>query len=328
MAEEEPSSLASIARSQCLPAKEFEKQYKDHLSGFREWDQLTHAEEWLLFPDNIGANLSIDEVAVSNGELYTIVTNKAAHGRKKALVSIVKGTKANEVSLVLEKIPADRRNLVTEVTLDMSPAMEAIVRQSFPSAILVTDRFHVQQLVGEAVQDVRVTLRREALQEENAAIKQCRQEKRRYQPTVFENGDTKKQLLARSHHLLFKPENRWHESQQQRANILFEVFPELHTAYRLSLMFRSCYENSHSIPEAKVALDKWYAKVEEKRNEPFLVVAESLRLHETTLLNYFLHRSTNASAESFNAKLKGFRALVRGVRDKKFFLFRVATLFG
>ncbi|HBR80691.1 TPA: DDE transposase, partial [Candidatus Uhrbacteria bacterium] len=47
-----------------------------------------------------------------------------------------------------------------------------------------------------------------------------------------------------------------------------------------------------------------------------------------TILNYFNHRSTNASAESFNAKLKGFRALVRGVRDVKFFLFRVGKIYG
>ena len=31
----------------------FEKQYKEVLSGFRDWDQLEHADKWLLFPDNI-----------------------------------------------------------------------------------------------------------------------------------------------------------------------------------------------------------------------------------------------------------------------------------
>jgi len=289
---------------------------------------LSHAEDWLLFPENLGERLSIDEVAVSNGELYTLVTNKAAHGKKGALVCVVKGTKANEVSTVLEKIPIEKRYSVMEVTLDMSPAMEAIVERSFPKAVLVTDRFHVQQLVSEAVQEVRVTLRREALKEENAAIKECQREKRRYHPSAFSNGDTKKQLLARSHHLLFKPESRWHASQKQRADILFETFPTLKHAYRLSMLFRSCYENSHSIPEAKEALEKWYTKVEEEQDESFSVAMDSVRLHETTILNYFLRRSTNASAESFNAKLKGFRAVVRGVRDKKFFLFRVATLFG
>lgn len=328
MAEEEPSSLASIARSQRIPIKEFEKQYKDHLSDFRSWDQLSHAEDWLLFPENIGEKLSIDEVAISNGELYTIVTNKAAHGKKKALVAIVKDTKAADIVKVLARIPLEKRNAVKEATLDMSPAMDAIIRNSFTNADIVTDRFHVQQLVSEAVQEIRITLRREALKEENEAIKLCRKEKKRYTATVFGNGDTKKQLLARSHLLLFKPQSRWKDSQKERAKILFKEFPELKKAYELSMMFRNCYENSHSISEAKDNFKKWYQKVEEKQIESFLIAADSVRLHETTILNYFVARSTNASAESFNAKLKGFRMLVRGVRDKKFFLFRVATLFG
>ncbi|MBI5753985.1 transposase, partial [Candidatus Peregrinibacteria bacterium] len=45
------------------------------------------------------------------------------------------------------------------------------------------------------------------------------------------------------------------------------------------------------------------------------------------VLNYFPNGSTNASAESFNAKLKGFRALVCGVRDINFFLFRISTFY-
>ena len=88
MAEEEAVSLSSIAKFQRLPIKEFEKQYKDHISGFREWDQIDHAEEWMIFPENIGTRLSIDEVAVSNGELYTVITNKDAKGRKGIIRNI------------------------------------------------------------------------------------------------------------------------------------------------------------------------------------------------------------------------------------------------
>ena len=46
-----------------------------------------------------------------------------------------------------------------------------------------------------------------------------------------------------------------------------------------------------------------------------------------TILNYFDNRSTNASAESFNAKVKAFRAQFRGVRDIPFFIFRLAKIF-
>ena len=36
----------------------------------------------LLYPENIGENLSLDETCLSNGDVYTILTNKAAKGRK------------------------------------------------------------------------------------------------------------------------------------------------------------------------------------------------------------------------------------------------------
>jgi transposase len=121
------------------------------LSGFHDWDQLEHAQDWILYPDNSGVHLSIDEVAISKGELYTVVTNKVAHGGKGALVAMVAGTKTKDVVAVLEQIDAQRRATVTEVTLDMSNAMDSIIRSSFPQATIVTDRFHVQQLVSEAV---------------------------------------------------------------------------------------------------------------------------------------------------------------------------------
>jgi len=282
----------------------------------------------MLFPENVGERLSIDEVAVTNGELYTIITNKAAHGKRKALVAMIEGTKAADVVTILAKIPLAKRNIVTEVTLDMAENMEAIVRSAFPKAKLVTDRFHVQQLVSDALQEIRIELRREAIKEENEKIKQARKEKKRYHPALYINGDTKKQLLARSRYLLFKPSSKWRKQQKERADILFKEYPELETAYNLSMMLRSVYEHSRSIPEAQEKLCNWYQKVEEKQIDSFIVAAESIRWHETNILNYFINRSTNASAESFNAKLKNFRSLVRGVRDKKFHLFRLAKLYG
>lgn len=311
----------------CVPTKEFTKQYKYHLSGFRQWDQKSHADQWLLFPGNLGTKLSIDEVAVSNGELYTILTNKAAKGGAGALVAIVAGTRSSVIVPLLCRIPLANRLKVKEITLDMSPSMRAIATSTFPNAVRVIDRFHVQQLVSEAAQEIRIGLRREALEAENNAIIAARNTGQPYAPTTYANGDTKKQLLARSRHLLFKPNSRWTDSQKGRAEILFAVFPSIHKAYKLAMQFRACFEYNYSINDARDKLANWYHQIAKENLKPFLAAAESIRLHEQTILNYFINRSTNASAESFNAKLKGFRALVRGVTDKKFFLFRVSRLY-
>ena len=81
-----------------------EAQYRDHLSNFHNWDQLEHATDWILFPENIGECISIDETALSQGELYTVITNKAAKGKKGALIAMVKGTNSDKVKDVLLRI--------------------------------------------------------------------------------------------------------------------------------------------------------------------------------------------------------------------------------
>ncbi len=206
------------------------------------------------------------------------------------------------------------------------------LKGSFPKVTIVTDRFHVQQLVSEAVQEIRILLRKKAIKEESRAILRTRKNKKKkpYQPPIYENEDTKKQLLARSRYLLFKPSSKWTEKQKQRAEILFREFPELQHAYNISMMFRSWYETSTSKEQAKAGLQRWYTKVEEENIEPFLVAAESIKAYEDTILNYFNNRKVRMLQRnhSTQAKLKGFRTLVRGVRDVKFFLFRVAKLYG
>ncbi|MDQ0966760.1 hypothetical protein QFZ20_002163 [Flavobacterium sp. W4I14] len=67
------------------------------------------------YPDNLGRHLSIDETSLSHGELYTIITNKAAKGRKGAIVAVVAGTKAEVVIAVLNKIPEKERKKVLKL---------------------------------------------------------------------------------------------------------------------------------------------------------------------------------------------------------------------
>jgi len=210
----------------------------------------------------------------------------------------------------------------------MSPAMEAIVRESFPRAYLVTDRFHVQQLASESIQEIRMSYRRKAIKEENDDLQKAKENNRKYIARTYSNGDTKKQLLARSRHLVFKPSGKWSRSQEERSKILFKEFPKIEKAYNLSMMFRNCYELSKTQKKARERFNNWYNKIENSEIREFDICVNTVKTHEDTILNYFINRSTNAGAESFNAKIKGFRSIVRGVRDKKFFLFRVFKIYG
>lgn len=280
----------------------------------------------MIYPQNIGENLGIDELSLSKGELYTFVTNKSGKGKKKTLVAVIKGTKSQDIIDVLNKIPLDKRKLVKEITLDMANNMQLASRMCFPESSLVTDRFHVVKLVLDALQHQRIKLRWEAIEKENQAIKQAKEQGIKYIPITLENDDTPKQLLARSRYIIAKKQNQWTDNQKIRAELLFRNYPSLHQGYKHTLEFRNIYEQS-SREIAKEQILAWIEKTKSLKLNDFNTAANSLKYHLDTILNFFVKRHTNANAESFNSKVKLFRANQRGVVDVKFFLFRMEKLF-
>ena len=275
----------------------------------------------------MGTHLSIDEVALSQGELYTIVTNKKFKGKKGSLVAIVAGTKAEEVIEHISKIDYKKRKLVKEITLDMANSMKLIAKRCFPKAIQVTDRFHVQKLALEALQEIRIKHRWEAMDFENQLIIKAKSENKTYIAQLLPNGDSVKQLLARSRYVLYKSREKWTQSQNERAGLLFKLYPDIKKAYSLSQQLRGIYNNNNDKHIAMTKLAHWYRNVEESGFKNFNILLNSITFNYQSILNYFDNRSTNASAESFNAKIKAFRSQFRGVRKIDFFLFRLSNLF-
>lgn len=241
-------------------------------------------------------------------------------------MACVKGTLAKNIIEVLHKLPSQERDKVKEVTLDMAKNMELAVKESFPKAKLVTDRFHVVRLAIEALQHIRVKYRWKAIDEENKAIEAAKLKNDKYIPEVLPNGDTPKQLLARSRYILAKKVSKWTESQKHRAQLLFHHFPELKKAYEHIMAFRNIYEEQ-SAQTAIPKFNNWIKKTKMIEIEEFNSVANTVKNNFDNIIGFFNNRSTNANAESFNSKIKLFRANLRGVTDTQFFLFRLTKLF-
>ena len=109
--------------------------------------------------------------------------------------------------------------------------------------------------------------------------------------------------------------------------ILFEEYPDMQKAYGLCHSLRMIFSKNTIKDAARLSMAKWYNKVEEAGFHSFNVIAATFYEHYDEILNFYNNRSSNAMAESFNAKVKLFRANLRGVADKKFFLFRIAKLY-
>jgi transposase len=111
--------------------------------------------------------------------------------------------------------------------------------------------------------------------------------------------------------------------------LLFQRYPNIRAAYSLICSLRSVFRNKELDKEsARVKLHAWYQKVADCTLREVKSARDTIKAKEEEVLNYFINRSTNASAESLNSKLKLFRAQLHGVSDLPFFLYRVSVIFG
>lgn len=354
-----PVTSRALGRTYHINGDGLEHAYKYSLSDYSTWDQASHAEEWVLLPDNIGEHLSIDETSLQD-DLFTILSNKAGHGHEGTIIAMVRGTKAADVINILMQLPLEARLNVKEVTMDMSDSMYSIVSAVFPNAVITIDCFHILKRCLDAVEELRLRFKREAQAEvrkaerkwkarlkRNAAHRRWYRKthpkkykgKRRgpkprrcngqFKPEVQNNGDTVVELLTRSKYALTQTHDKWSERQQKRMRLLFEKYPKLKEAYDIINKLRAVLRSKKiTREEAQAKFREWYQCATDCTIREIKAARDAVKSKEKNILNYFINRATNAAAESLNSKLKSFRAQVRGVTDLSFFMYRVCKIFG
>ena len=127
---------------------------------------------------------------------------------------------------------------------------------------------------------------------------------------------------------LLKSGDDWTDFQKSEMGILFRLYPRIKIAYSLVCSLRCIFKKRQSKDDARKELHEWYHDVGKSQIRELFSVRDSIAEKEDYVLNYFNNRSTNASAESLNSKMKGFRSQVRGVSDLPFFMYRLMKIFG
>ena len=136
-----------------------------------------------------------------------------------------------------------------------------------------------KKLALDALQEIRIKHRWDALDKENAAIEHPRDKSLKYSPELLPNGDMLKQLLARSRYLLYKSSSKWTKSQHQRVKILFERYPDLEKAYKLCQNLSWIYNQTKDKTKALIRLAKWDEKVRQTQFKSFNTIAKTMSIH-------------------------------------------------
>lgn len=278
-------------------------------------------------PEHLGANMAIDDKNIG-GEGYTVLSNKETG--KIAL--LIMTTKADLICETLRKVPARLLFRVKTISKDLASNYDWVARTMFLNATRIADKFHVIKLGLEALQAIRIRYRQERLTLERERREEWKKAGKKIKDMppmeILSNGETHKQLLAKSRYLLFKFSSDWSEVQKQRAGLLFEQFPEIKEAHGIICAFRNFYKCKVGQPhKARDSLGKWYLKAQSSNINEIKNFLHTVKNHEGEILHYFQEGHTNAFAESINSKIQSFVRSNYGIRDRDFFHFRLKKYF-
>ena len=279
------TSLKAVAERERIGCKTLERLY--YALADR---QIRQSQKSLV------SRLGVDEISLLKGHGHFVLMIYDLD--KGKVIDVLPDRKKETLQQYLKSWSQDRRDAVTEVSMDLWEPYALAVRECLPQAKIVADRFHVTKLLTEQVGLCRREIQRNLSDDEKKEFKDCRW-------------------------LLVRNEKDLSGEEKSRLGIIFKKAPSLETLHTLKEEFRSIYESEHTLETAGNELRLWINRVKEsglKKLDRFL---GTLHSRWDDILNYFNTRLTNGTGEGLNNKSKVIKRTAYGYRNVEHFSARI-----
>lgn len=244
----------------------------------------------------------LDEKAIAKGHRYATILNDLSDPEGARVIEVVPERTQQAAAELLRSLPPEQREQIEAVAMDMWPAYISAVEEVLPSADIVFDRFHVKKHLGEAVDKVRRQEHRELSAAGNLILKGS------------------KYLWLKTHE-----DMRLKASRQFRALLVQDL--QTGTAWALKENFDHFW-NYRQWGRACRFLHHWMETVFAAGLGPLEKAAAMIGHHAEGILNYILHRITNAASEGINSTIQSLKHAARGLPVFKTFRTRVLFFLG
>ena len=278
-----------MAMAKSMPVKSIAAIIGEH--DTRIWRIINHyVEEGREREDHSAVTMvGVDETSSKRGHNYvTLFVDLAV---PKVLFA-TEGKDASTVKRFSDDLVAHKGKpeSIKEFCSDMSGAFIKGVNDNFADARLTFDKFHIMQVINNAVDEVR-------RQEQN-----------------------KRPELKKSRYLWLRNQNNLKASQRERLAELSLPKMNLKTAraYRIRLAFQEFFEQPPALAEA--FLRKWYFWATHSRLQPMIEAAYTIKRHWSGILRWFTSRINNGVLEGINSLVQAAKARARGYRTNRYLI--------
>lgn len=220
--------------------------------------------------------LGVDDFSYRKHHRYITTVVDHVTGR---VVWAAKGRSGETLAMFFRELGPERARKIEVVTLDMAAGYIKVVEEHVPQAQIVFDRFHVQRLASDAVDEVR-----------------------RGEVRAEHDPQSKKAIKGSRFALLRSP---WNLSSDDKAK-LSEIQRSNRSLYRAYLLKEALAHllGLQQPGRAETKLDEWLAWASRSRLAPFLRVARTIRKYRARILAYLTYRLTNGPVEGLNNRIR------------------------
>ena len=190
--------------------------------------------------------MCIDEKMI--GKRYTLIFSNWQTGKIALLLDSLDPIFIKEAFNHLDQ---NKLQEVRGIACDMSPMMKSICREKIPNVNIVIDKFHVIKHLLDALQSVRLDVKKRIKEEELPNLKNP-------------NGWTDLELLEKTRYSLYKQKDTLSVEELELLNKVLENYPELQKAYERTNSLRKWYDKKNignSKERMKKLLYHWYNEV-------------------------------------------------------------------
>jgi transposase len=296
-----------------LPVQKHKIERVDMDTGEVKETSLIH----VFKPENIGDKMCIDDKCIGHNG-YTIFSNQ----KTNKIALMLESTKFDDIEQAFKKFNSENLHKVKSICSDMDAVYLKVGEEILPHATKVVDKYHVIKYVYDALLDV--------LSDEKKQLKEQLSDGKEKTENDYIILD-KLAVLKRCRHMLLQSIEKWSDRTKEIMKNTFEISEVLETAYFLVQSFKKWYgyddNASVDIILKDGNLQQWYKKVKTAGLKQFNQVVKMIKKHEKNILNYFKQKHTNANAEQLNNKIQRFISNNFGIKNKNFFMFRLANYF-
>jgi len=267
------------------------------------WDVVQRLDQRFLEEHLVRSNwenvetLCIDEVSYKKRHHYFTIISDYATGQ---IIEIIEGRAYQNVAKVLKKIKRRVRLKIKWVSVDLWKPYLKIVRQYFPKAKIVLDKFH---LIGQL----------------NKAIDIIRKDEQMVQEG---NG---RRILKNSRWLFLYGQENLSEPQIQRLHTITDLNRNLYQAYLLKEEFRSIM-NELNGENGQNAINRWIETVMVTTLDPLKKFARLIKRHLLQILNYFINPIASGLAEGLNNLIATVKKKAYGYRNMEYFKLKIGLM--